>query len=256
MSCLNCGKAISLNYCAHCGQKTGVGKFTVHGLMHDIPHAIFHLDRGLIPTMKALLIKPQQVINEYLDGKRMKYFNPLTMLALIAGAYALIYSFEAVWALVAKPWSAAFDEQSKKTMLFASRWYSLLLALMVPATALGNWIMFRKANRTIAEHLIVVCFLTAATTLILIIPTIPLAFTLDTVFGKSVPWIGMATWATGMLLSVTYNTYGLAKVFSSHYSTWSGVNRASIAFLISMVSGGLIGYLLATASLAVVKFLA
>jgi hypothetical protein len=215
--------------------------------MHDIPHAVFHVDRGLIPTLNALIARPGAVINEYLDGKRIKYFNPLTLTAMIAGVYALVFSFEAVWLLLAKPWGATFDDYSRQIMLIVSRFYSLMLTLLVPATALGNWVMFSKAGRTFAEHLVTACFLTAASTLILIIPTVPLAFALDAAFGNTAPWIGFATWAVGMFASMCYNTYGLAKVFSTHYSLWSGANRASVALLISLIPAGFAGLVVSMA---------
>ena len=48
----------------------------------------FNIERGIIPTLRDLLIRPAKVINYYIEGKRVKYFSPgrffVTIIALLS----------------------------------------------------------------------------------------------------------------------------------------------------------------------------
>lgn len=85
-SCLNCGANFSINekFCKVCGQKTSTHRFSVKSIFaHDFIHAIFHLDKGFFVTLKFLFTKPGTVVKEFLDGKRVKYFNYFTMIIIL-----------------------------------------------------------------------------------------------------------------------------------------------------------------------------
>ena len=75
--CLNCQAPLHTPYCGQCGQSAKVHRFTLAGLLHDVPHAVFHVERGILPTLAGLLRRPGATINAYLDGQRTRFFNPL-----------------------------------------------------------------------------------------------------------------------------------------------------------------------------------
>jgi hypothetical protein len=95
--CLNCNTTLqpNQNFCSVCGQGTSTHRFSLKGIFgHDFIHSVFHLDKGFLYTFKMLFTKPGFFIKEYLEGKRVKYFNYFTMiLILIAiGHFANKYS--------------------------------------------------------------------------------------------------------------------------------------------------------------------
>ena len=51
----------------------------------------FNIERGFIPTVRDLLIRPKQVVDYYIEGNRVKYFTPgrffVTVLAIITAFY-------------------------------------------------------------------------------------------------------------------------------------------------------------------------
>jgi hypothetical protein len=107
-SCLNCGQTLTGPWCAACGQKGDVGRLTLAGLLHEIPHGVFHVDRGFVPTLRAVFTRPATVAFDYLDGRRIRWFNPLTLVVLCAGvcgaAWALFpFRPELFWPLVSEP---------------------------------------------------------------------------------------------------------------------------------------------------------
>jgi hypothetical protein len=56
--CLNCETALVGPRCHVCGQSRATGRLTLQRLLHDIPHSVFHVDRGLLPTLHGLFLKP------------------------------------------------------------------------------------------------------------------------------------------------------------------------------------------------------
>ena len=91
-SCLNCGQTPSGPFCEFCGQRAGLQPFTLRTLLRQLPKAVFDVDRGLWHTLTGLLLRPGEVINGYLDGRRIQYTNPITLLVLFASIYAVLLS--------------------------------------------------------------------------------------------------------------------------------------------------------------------
>jgi hypothetical protein len=85
ITCLNCGANVASRWCGDCGQRAETQRLTLRRLVREVPHGILHVDRGLVPTVRALLGNPGKVVADYLAGKRVRYFNPLTLLVISAG---------------------------------------------------------------------------------------------------------------------------------------------------------------------------
>ncbi|MDH6353963.1 hypothetical protein M2132_000283 [Dysgonomonas sp. PH5-45] len=74
--CKNCNSTIKGNYCQNCGQATKTDRINFHYLVHEIQHSIFHVDKGILFTIKELLLRPSITIKGYLEGKRVNLFKP------------------------------------------------------------------------------------------------------------------------------------------------------------------------------------
>jgi hypothetical protein len=92
IECKNCGNKFHGNYCNVCSQSAKSGKITWKDLLHDLPHAIFHADKGLLHTIKELLVKPGHTISDYINGKRVSHFNPLLFLVIMGGFLSFFYT--------------------------------------------------------------------------------------------------------------------------------------------------------------------
>jgi hypothetical protein len=111
-ACLNCGAPVTRGWCSACGQKATVARLSMRHLVHEVPHAIFHVDRGIVPTLRGLVTRPGVMVTEYLEGKRARYFNPLTLLIICSAICGGVWSLfplrqELLWPLLPglqKPW--------------------------------------------------------------------------------------------------------------------------------------------------------
>lgn len=82
ITCKNCGRPAEGSFCSHCGQKTNIDRITIRGLLLELPHSVFHVDKGIIYNVRELFTNPGTAINEYLEGRRKKFFNPATYLLI------------------------------------------------------------------------------------------------------------------------------------------------------------------------------
>ncbi|MBS1571605.1 MAG: DUF3667 domain-containing protein, partial [Bacteroidetes bacterium] len=84
--CLNCGSKVDNNYCSVCSQKTDTHRLTPkHFFYHDILHGIWHLDKGILFTLKEAVIRPGQASLDYINGKRIRYYNVFYLCLLLLG---------------------------------------------------------------------------------------------------------------------------------------------------------------------------
>ena len=88
--CKNCENKVQGNYCAVCGQKTALGKVTFKETFQDLFDAIFSIEAPLIITLKMLVLNPGKLFTEYLEGKRKKYYKPVTFFILMTVIYLVI----------------------------------------------------------------------------------------------------------------------------------------------------------------------
>jgi Protein of unknown function (DUF3667) len=75
--CPNCGAAVSGNYCHECGQETVLHPPSTREFLHEFIGHYVALEGKLLQTMKLLLFKPGQLSLEYMQGRRVRYIQPL-----------------------------------------------------------------------------------------------------------------------------------------------------------------------------------
>ncbi|MEG1026179.1 MAG: DUF3667 domain-containing protein [Flavobacterium sp.] len=59
--------------------------------MEDVEHGILHYDKGIGYSLRRLFDKPGAEIRNYIAGKRVGHFRPLSLAIILATVYALIY---------------------------------------------------------------------------------------------------------------------------------------------------------------------
>ena len=73
--CLNCNQGVEGNFCSQCGQKASTHRFSVPHVMHEIPHSLFHIDKGIFKNITSIMYT-RRAVQEYMAGRRLSYFNP------------------------------------------------------------------------------------------------------------------------------------------------------------------------------------
>lgn len=75
--CPNCGAAVSGNFCHQCGQEAVLHPPSTREFLHEFIGHYVALEGKLWKTMKLLLLKPGQLSLEYMQGRRVRYIQPL-----------------------------------------------------------------------------------------------------------------------------------------------------------------------------------
>lgn len=185
--CKNCGQHLLLNqnFCHSCGQKADTHRINFHFLVHEIQHSIFHVDGGILYTLKHLFTRPGHMLREYLEGKRIHHFKPVLMLIIIGsinGLLGLIFegkskstaatSEQVIEKLNNDPETKGINNALDISSFFEYcvsiiNWFAshiaFLVLLLIPAVALGFYFGFRKYKINYAEWLIVMTYFGAIT---------------------------------------------------------------------------------------------
>ena len=90
ITCKNCNQTFKGHYCNNCGQPADTHKINAHFLWHDIQHGLLHFDNGIPYSIKQLFIRPGHSIREFIEGKRVRHFKPLSLVAVLGALYGFL----------------------------------------------------------------------------------------------------------------------------------------------------------------------
>jgi Protein of unknown function (DUF3667) len=168
-TCKNCNYPTDNKFCPQCGQKTSTSKFTMGVLLHDFIHGFYHVDHGLLFTAKELLLRPGTMLKNYMQGQRVKYYNPFTYILLLGGLSAIF--------LKQFHWRSLFVDLgifSNRTIdqeiwISSIKHFSFRLLASIPVYALVSWLFYWRKHFNFSEHLIGNTYLRGQGNLLMII---------------------------------------------------------------------------------------
>lgn len=198
-TCLNCGNPVIEKFCGNCGQKITVHRYSLkHFIQHDLIHGIWHIDAGILFTIRELFTRPGHSVREFINGKRVVFFNFVTLLLIIVGISHLLGEYTQIKI------SDLMPEDSKGTMNeleeLTKKFPKTTLLLAIPFYSFFSLFWFRKSKLNLTEHFVLNSYKTVAELLI------ALLFTIITIFYAN--------------LKVLFIVYGLISVFSFIYAFW------------------------------------
>lgn len=174
--CLNCGTALTDQYCAHCGQNNKDKRLQMRSLLSTIFDDMLELDLPIIRTVIDLTLRPGQACLEYIRGKRKKYSNPLRYFFIMIALFTIasltsdmdptrLFNFQDSWMFNFQD-SSQNPEKAERVheylmgmMQFVFQSYNYLYFAAIPTFALFLRVTFRRLPRNYAEHLIFVLFI-------------------------------------------------------------------------------------------------
>lgn len=89
-TCLNCGNVFTGQYCNRCGQSRHTPRFVHHSAISNVLSGMTNIDHGFGYTLIELLIRPGYMINDFIAGKRVRYFRPFQTLFVLAAVYIML----------------------------------------------------------------------------------------------------------------------------------------------------------------------
>jgi hypothetical protein len=92
--CLDCGALLDGKYCTACGQRAQLRNLSMPSLAHDAIHELTDFDwRGWV-TLRALLLKPGFLTNEFIHGRRTRYMPPFRLYLVLSLVFFVVLSFK------------------------------------------------------------------------------------------------------------------------------------------------------------------
>ncbi len=178
MTCKNCGNTFEGKFCSNCGQTADIHRVTFKHFFHELFHAFTHADKGIFLLAKALAFRPGHVAREWLDGKRKRYFNPLSFLVLTTAFYAFVSYHSGYFKVMSggpqkptteqraqmreKPSPAAlvfFKAMGEAGQISINNGKVLGLFLIYPWMALFTALLFIRNKANLAEILVLCAFI-------------------------------------------------------------------------------------------------
>ena len=158
--CKNCEQIFEGNFCPNCGQNSHEHRINAQYFLHDIPHSVFHVDAGFFFTLKSLFTKPGLLVENFLEGKRIRYFSPIGFVMVMTALSTLLVKI--------LDWSKAkflqhFHPEAviHQNHNFFEHYFSVFIFLMIPFAAVVTNLFFIRQKYNFWEHFLVNTYLAA-----------------------------------------------------------------------------------------------
>jgi hypothetical protein len=241
--CANCDQAVqgpAQKFCPACGQPTPAHRIDWHFLGHELEHSVLHMDRGILYSLKGLMLRPGHLMRDYIEGRRGGQVKPLMLLMIMAAVVVLASKFFLQGDVVGSMMSAGGTGTAKvnagaqvdpalmaKAIAAATDWmnhhFAAFTLLLLPLEALALKLSFhRQGNPNYPEWLVITAFLTVQTFVLW-----TLAVPLQRWFPQALLWV---VW-----LALAYSVFSLAQFFHP-YPRWKSALRALLGFGVVMLA--------------------
>lgn len=198
-TCANCSSPLepSYKFCPQCSQKTNLHRLSLHDIFHDVVHYFTHADKGLFGLMKDLALTTGKVANEYVTGKRKKYFPPLNFFLIAATLYVLAataanpptkfdpmaqamktYPQLVNSPLHVKQFVANLFDRQHKAMTYLTRYSNTVAMVTVPVICLLYWAFYRRRGFNYTEHMVANMYMSGFTNIVYALIFIPIGYLL------------------------------------------------------------------------------
>jgi hypothetical protein len=161
--CRNCETIFEGKYCPECGQKADVGRLDKAYLSRQLKKFFFlrFFESGILYTCKLLVLSPGKGIRDYLEGRRVKYYDPFTLFIMLAALYGVLYRMgdANAFALLPDADSVLGKIHFKDINQWVAGHFAIVVGLTLPLMALVDMFLFRKQGYNFAEFFTVNIFL-------------------------------------------------------------------------------------------------
>lgn len=153
--CKNCHQSFKGHYCNNCGQPAETHKINIHFLWHDIQHGLLHFDKGILYSLKQLFTRPGHSIRDFIEGKRVRHFKPLSLVVVLATLYGVLYYYLNINVF---PDSDNPYLDHHKLNEWMSTHFSWITIGSIPIYTIGTSIAFRKQGYNFVEYFVLNTF--------------------------------------------------------------------------------------------------
>jgi hypothetical protein len=132
-----------------------------HFLWQDIQQGLFNLDKGILFTLKELSTRPGYSIKEFIVGRRVQHFKPISFVLVLAGIYGFIIHYFDITSFI----KAIPDVDTKKVVNITkiidwiSANYALSTLMLIPISSLSTYWAFKKERYNFIQHIVINAFI-------------------------------------------------------------------------------------------------
>ena len=155
---------MSEKICPNCGQSEKPRRIDFHYVKHEIEH-VLHFEKGILLTIKELVIKPGESIREFISDNRNRLVKPIIFIIITSLIYTLISHFFHIENEYMK-----YEGLEKSALVKILGWMQANYGYMNILTAMfiAVWlkVFFKKYDYNFFELLIMLCFVMGISMLI------------------------------------------------------------------------------------------
>jgi hypothetical protein len=207
-SCKNCNEPISGNYCSNCGQAAQLQRIDRNYIIREIANS-FNAEKGMLYTIKKMLISPGDSIRQYITEDRNRYVKPITFVIITSLIYTLVSHF---FHIDAKDYQLQLSNETEPLGLPTQ---DLLVNWIIDYSGYSNiitglfmalWVklFFRKSGYNLFEIFVLFCYITGTVSICSAIVLIIQGLThLSLIYPLSLIATIYYIWATGQFFDKT-----------------------------------------------------
>jgi hypothetical protein len=199
-NCKNCGATLTGKFCAQCGQKASVSRFTIPELLHELTHSVTHVEHNILGLTAAMISRPGQSARNYLEGQRKKYFNPFIYFLIMLGLQSLVFSM----VYHAPPRATPEQLEAYRMQSFIFKYLKIFFVFLLPFSAWLMYVFYRRHN--FAEYCVINVFMAGTISLSHIL--------LYLLFGNSVEADSRTMLYIQLLIAIGYTTFMLSGLYT------------------------------------------
>lgn len=159
-NCKKCDSKVESNFCPNCGHPQKLEKINGRYILSELG-SVLNFQKGILFTIKELLIRPGQNIRAFISEDRNRLVKPVMFILITSVIYSLIVSLFQLEDGFIDGASAAL-ENTKPVTLAILEWIQehYGYANVIMAVFIGLWlkVFFRRNHYNFFEILILLCF--------------------------------------------------------------------------------------------------
>lgn len=164
-NCNNCNNELTGKYCSNCGQPVQMKRVDGHYILHEIEH-VLHFERGILFTIKELLLRPGKSVKEFIVKDRSKLVKPIIFIIISSLIYTLCIHF---FHIENQYINLSGEENTGAGAIFTWSQNHYGYANIIIGLCIAFWLklFFRKYGYNFFEILILLCFVIGMEMLVL-----------------------------------------------------------------------------------------
>ncbi|WP_051197616.1 DUF3667 domain-containing protein [Flavobacterium soli] len=118
--------------------------------MHDVLHGVWHLEKGILFTIKEVFKRPGQAALDYIKGKRIRYYNVFYLALLIIAIDVVLLHYR-------QKINQDFIDPNRAEDVgdFLANFSKIALFSIVPLLSINAMLIFKRLRLNFAQHMII-----------------------------------------------------------------------------------------------------